>query len=823
MNYAQKHRDYKLNIETFDRLCKELRYKLFAKQRDIVLQLNTKRNEISEHVNETNKLDVILLQIDNEISKVKTTQGIGKDVIPTLTKKKAETEEINANLQREIERLTTELNDGLKNWNKCDLHFREMTQFTTSTLSALQHDLENQADVPQYISADEGKQSEEEKKQIKQDQLKAQKKIILKQALNEPHALFTIARIKCATSEDMDFNLEVNTSYIDEAGDETIKMEIMKKQDAFGMVTYINIGEEEGKKISMNKLQKKIKSNPTFEILNDNDKDFCNENTFYKTNQIKSTQNAISEIKFVLKYNTFVGTNANMKRISEFEDAIDAYNIWVEEEKQKVAFEIEFLDKNPSKRMTSDIEANRPTQKRGSVVAFASAVEQKNSGESIWISWASSYSNTFVNSFIVSEAIISKEKKDGKQLGEQEKEKIKNLFNVYKNNMQSNIATITNNGKQAIDSYMSTVIGGQQFVRGKNILKFLKKQNENNLLKSVTIVSLGGSGSGKTTVSKSLLAYIITTYTTIFSNFIREAKISVSFQEIYMTEDDDKKPLFRYLSTKLSKSDKLDQESKTVTDDSDYWHVLCDKNCGSISGKNITALQKLRELENASDSNRKNRVTLNNTGGSSRSVKITQVKFDTTNQTVFINLIDTAGYEDYSQSKSDLISYYQDELNFITSKDKTGRTRKTAEYYANKTIEEGKFINQSLTYVEKVILKYNSLQQAAYSRYAPFIEYKIPHVFEEELNKIQQNNLIIEEKYIPRKKYTEAQVRDEIEKDKQKEQTILPNDQINLSWMTPYLPADSTLILLTTFKSGMDQTEVPSARATLGLLNSVLI
>lgn len=455
---------------------------------------------------------------------------------------------------------------------------------------------------------------------------------------------------------------------------------------------------------------------------------------------------------------------------------------------------------------------------------------------------------------------------------------------------------------------------GDEFVDKSN-LQFISRQDPNDLQDAITVIGVGGSGSGKTTATKALIRYILFVYLTRFYTFVNTCKkirlkaieIGVQNKKIF------RKPLFDNVfeenkeSEETKESQKLEKlyphihvvnpnRVKTQIGKSEF--IICENNkeenksckiCNEddcSKGYNNTSafeiLSALIKFDTDTQKNRDTTYTLLNNGGSSRTIKVITLSFEdgtlnNKDKTVAINLIDTAGYENYDGQRQLLEAYYVDLIQkaygtdqeykqalndkWITKnnalpnniaeleafpkyeilrsmeKSKTQTELEASPDYKNtknsvnsfqrditkainerfslleakqltqEVIDESKFINNSLEYLEKVLSMYNYLQQTLNR----LVEFKNSE------EKVEQD-FVAKYSKIPTYYY---QALDLIEqKDVDERVSSDPDDK---KWMVDFLPQKSCTIVLTTFKPYITaQGDGEAAKNTIVFLKDML-
>ncbi len=286
--------------------------------------------------------------------------------------------------------------------------------------------------------------------------------------------------------------------------------------------------------------------------------------------------------------------------------------------------------------------------------------------------------------------------------------------------------------REEILSYQFTISSGVEYIK-KSTLGFIKKQTQENMIETITILNIGGSASGKTTASKALLKFVYLQYITKFPDLINDnAIVTVDFKEVYREDG-------------IIKISDLNTTPNTNSDTFMYPHLVQNSNrghkrepatniicgvfneiertrnsCASLgAGVNgFNAMHRLLELDTYTESNRETKYTSTNPAGSSRGVKIITLKFvnKERGKTITINLIDTPGFES-ADEKKDLEDFYDKRIDFainqdgaykkyMSNKDKQSEIKRLVAAIQNETV----FIFDTLTYLQTLVLKYKQLK-----------------------------------------------------------------------------------------------------------------
>ena len=174
-------------------------------------------------------------------------------------------------------------------------------------------------------------------------------------------------------------------------------------------------------------------------------------------------------------------------------------------------------------------------------------------------------------------------------------------------------------------------------------------------------------------------------------------------------------------------------------------------------------------------------------------------KLHSEKQKVTLNLIDTMGYENYEKpetSKEELLTFYKELITnaMVVDEYKQGVKKddnfvpKIASNMQAEAIREGRFIRNSLEYIEKMLIKYNDMQKKIKRTLEQEKSTKLKSNFFEKLNNIKQ---------------------------------MSSNNMPSESWLAEFLPQHSTAIVLAAFKANMNSTEISSAEETLNFVKKL--
>ncbi len=212
---------------------------------------------------------------------------------------------------------------------------------------------------------------------------------------------------------------------------------------------------------------------------------------------------------------------------------------------------------------------------------------------------------------------------------------------------------------------------GEEFARISATLQFLDHQTELDYISNVVIVGLGGSGSGKTSSAKALLRKILLTYAS--TPWVAESSVEFVAHEVFCFQEE-------IHVRKLPTEEKKDQGQSPypflnfvgvapgTSESAAGWWVYSkrgppttdarEKEFEVVSNGLQTSEQrkffidKVTEYDLKTEANRHIRHTPANLSGSSRSVKIITIRFNLKDEKkIQIRLVDTAGYESYTQDE----------------------------------------------------------------------------------------------------------------------------------------------------------------------------
>lgn len=382
--------------------------------------------------------------------------------------------------------------------------------------------------------------------------------------------------------------------------------------------------------------------------------------------------------------------------------------------------------------------------------------------------------------------------------------------------------------RDQIKNYQFILSSGLEYINNSS-LNFISKQNENELLRNITILNVGASGSGKTTTSKALLKHIFYHYTSDkkFADFVNgTSKITLSFFEVYLRQS--KKTgkqimlselgasvpnsnvanyLYPYLVPSSNRHN-IDTKSKNAqhslcgaerkkTDIKAAQHEPCNK--GGVGLEAFNLMHRLLEYDETSETNREIKYTQANPTGSSRGVKIITLKFENSEgKSATVNLIDTPGFEPDEKLDLEVTDPYMLKISLAESEDAkykdyvkaAGGKTKERDRLALEIQAEAEFIKNTLQYLKEITIRYRDLQ----------------------LQKRNDPNTVTKE-------YYDAELLQIRQKD--------PGDsKFATAWATHGLdlfPFDSTVVVVGAFKANVESdNQIYAAKQTIDFLKDVM-
>lgn len=302
------------------------------------------------------------------------------------------------------------------------------------------------------------------------------------------------------------------------------------------------------------------------------------------------------------------------------------------------------------------------------------------------------------------------------------------------------------------------ISSGNEIIGQKDsVLNFLQ---EDEFPSTVTIFAIGGSGSGKTTSARSILQHIYFKY---MERINPPSEIQISYSEVYQHTDNKiyvlKLPYKETTPTKIhiveeeetkSKTsqrktpEQLDAEKRAKLAKRGFLkpHLVYRKTPNEFSGQvklfpvddmkdfeqmKMAAWCNMLEYDAVSDKYRQTQYTPNNPTGSSRSIKITTVEFNTNGVKNRVNLVDTCGFENYTIEELNTFFAAQiasasihDEKYILQVADEakmTDEERKKksiifpADYLAHRVLQQGVFIKNSLDYIRDSVVAFRHAQE----------------------------------------------------------------------------------------------------------------
>ncbi len=780
--YYVLNKNYRKQLTEFIDLYDQMKKKLNKRKTTLKKTYYEKKQDFDTKIFEIRQTEMQIMKIQAIISVT--------DEIKTNSNEK-EQQQIKFNelqikyqeLEKELNEIKEELETTQQQNNECDVNLTSMAAITEKLLGTLKNQINNdKEDISQDIPFEMGSQVglSEEQKQAQFLKMVKQEKENQKQRLLQD-GLFVLVRVRCDKP---------------------------KTGDQLGIIKEANKGPDNF--IEIENLRMDIGKSLISAIYDDTFTNTCKEGEFLKElsdSELNRKEAEEIQRKIFFQYDTKTNTSGrttekatNMQYFKELESL---YLTWIQHEKENSNLFIEFGIEKKEKIINEAKDWALLQNKIGiTLEKDHAAMKIKTSDGGILIA-----SKAWKNAQKVLEDFV----------------------------------------KSEISSYEKTLQSGTEFVK-MSAISFVAKQKEDDLLDAITIVAIGGSGAGKTTTAKALLQYIINTYRDKYPTFIVNSSISITFKQIYENENGELKnkymsrevPDFVDRGVKYPYLRKQMDDTKAV--DALKPNILCGneekvKSCSTIVNiqnleqKNsaIEIMKNVLIFDNETEKNRKIRYTLNNPSGSSRSIKIIQITFKKDSKIININLIDTAGYEDYREEKATnaLREFYMDLIAdavkndtyplirrkdsglgvggaFVTTTESDeSAIKRLVDPMVINVLKEGEFIRSSLIYIENTLLKFNDMQDQIKTQKIPITD-KVKKDFEDELLKIKPIKLTVaynsQGNMIPNT--TKEVIQDQ-------------------SWLVPYLPKHSTVIVLGAFKTNMNSTEISSAKNTLNFLKTL--
>ena len=837
-NYYEQNVRYRKKLMEFIEKYNRLKSIVVIRKSELLTTFSSRKNKYNEITQKMTVIDeqIERLELEIELENVESNS----DEIQHLQDKLDETSKQRDQLKESLTKLEEEITFLKRQNDTCSVNISSMGEITDRLLKDLHIKLDL-SDIPADFAPKQGETTEQTaaRKIILAEQLKAEKKKNLLQ-----DGLFVLIRIRC--DEDLILNKEGKNVTKNIALDVEKKPKQRKGQTESKLVDTITINDNE----------LEIGQYLTSSIYNDKQSAHCSSDVFLKNlsrnvNNRKYYEDSQRDL-YVNHRKDKHGEDFPVSKKDYLRKSEYFFNKSISVEKSKIQERIELGINVPTKN-ASVAKTSIPSDKRVSKFG-ATFTATTQDPLLMWETFQSNLSDLSISEIVSFDDPDPNadlfEVKDSDSITETKKSKTKERQN-QRNISKANLWKLLNkrlllSKKQELESYEKTLQSGVEFAENSEI-SFLGGQDPNNLLNAVTIIALGGSGSGKSTAAKALLRYIINIYRDKYQDFVSKSNITISFRQIYenkngqivvenmnsfetkFTNNDFKYPYLRtqpyaqdlkdFLNANDTKENDSTKEGKIIQ------HVLCDSpNCANLVGKYrntigdekinvddfdaISILKKISKLDNDTEKNRRIRYTLNNKSGSSRSIKIIQITFQSPTQTVAINLADSAGYEDYEkeESKEKLFEYYQEIITnalsideFMAGKRTDGIVDELAESMKNEVLKEGIFIRNSLSYIEKMLIKFNTMQKTMKSTNendkAAAAIFKVD--FNKELEKIKPTKDVIDD------------------------QEILVKKENGVSWLAPFLPQHSTVIVLAAFKANMNSTETSSAEETLKFVKNL--